>query len=104
MSLSSNSIMRRFAAELDGLEIRIKRLQGNPGMTPDVAIPDFLTCVAFDGVTFPSFGIGSITKLYEHGPCRVPVTGALNRQYEPSGMAGSMDLPTTCATNMPLLS
>ena len=34
-------------------------------------------------------------------PSRVPVTGAAKTQNAPSGMAGSIDLPTTCATNIP---
>ncbi len=32
---------------------------------------------------------------------RLPATGALKRHHPPSGMRGSMEWPTTCATNMP---
>jgi len=34
-------------------------------------------------------------------PCLDPATGAWNRQNEPSGILGSIECPTTFATNIP---
>src|SRR5262249_60766146 len=52
--------------ELNGLEVRVDRLQGDPSMMPGVAICDLLALVTLDSVALAVVGIDGVAQLHEH--------------------------------------
>src|SRR5262249_10693318 len=54
------------SCEVNVLEVRVDRLEGDLGVTPGVAIRDLLALVALDGVALAVIGIGDVAQLHKH--------------------------------------
>ena len=51
----------------DGIELRVDRLQSDPGMAPGVSVRDPLAMVSLEGVSRSGLRIDRAAKLHQHG-------------------------------------